>query len=222
MGQADTERRGYAVGIQDFDRIRESGAVYVDKTEYVWKMATTKAVNFFLSRPRHFGKSLLVDTLRCYFEGRKDMYDGYHFKQFIEAVRRWYVGIPYSITDKNQNGRSSECHQACLNGRVVTDEDEVNEQLYQSLIYAALMGYGADVTAEVQTSDGRMDIVLKLPNAIYIIELKYGKTAEEAVGQILSKDYAVRFAAERRPVWAVGLNISQDRRTIDDYRVVKV
>ena len=120
-------------------------------------------------------------------------------EQFIEAVRRWYAGIPYSITDKNQN-----------------------EQLYQSLIYAVLMGYGADVSAEEQTSDGRMDIVLKLSDAIYIFELKYGKTAEEAVEQILKKDYAVRFTADARPVWAIGLNISQDRRTIDDYKMVQV
>jgi hypothetical protein len=120
-------------------------------------------------------------------------------EQFIEAVRRWYAGIPYSITDKNQN-----------------------EQLYQSLIYAALMGFGADVSAEDQTSDGRMDIALKLPDAIYIIELKYGKTADKATDQILTKDYAVRFASDPRPVWAVGLNISQDRRTIDSYKVVKV
>ena len=118
---------------------------------------------------------------------------------FIEAVRRWYAGIPYSITDKNQN-----------------------EQLYQSLIYAALMGAGADVSAEDQTSDGRMDMVLKVSDAIYIFELKYGKTAEEAVSQILRKGYATRFTADPRPVWAVGLNISQDRRTIDDYRIVRV
>ena len=119
--------------------------------------------------------------------------------QFIECVRRWYAGIPYSITDKNQN-----------------------EQLYQSLIYAALMGCGADVSAEDQTSDGRMDIVLKVPYAIYIIELKYGKTAEKATDQIITKDYAVRFTADQRPVWAVGLNISEDRRTIDQWKVVKV
>ena len=118
---------------------------------------------------------------------------------FIEDVRRWYAGIPYSITDKNQN-----------------------EQLYQSLIYAALMGFGADVSAEDQTSDGRMDIALKLSDVIYIIELKYGKTADEAADQVLRKDYAVRFAADPRPVVAVGLNISQDRRTIDSYKVVKV
>jgi len=150
------------------------------------------------------------------------LYKEIGFEQFIEIVRRWYAGIPYSITDRNQNGRSSECHQACLNGRVVTDEDEVNEQLYQSLIYAALMAFGADVSAEDQTSDGRMDIALKVADAIYILELKYDKTAEEATDQIIAKDYAVRFAADTRPVYAVGLNISEDRRTIDSYKIVKV
>jgi predicted type IV restriction endonuclease len=104
----------------------------------------------------------------------------------------------------------------------VTDEDEVNEQLYQSLIYAALMAFGADVSAEDQTSDGRMDIALKVADAIYILELKYDKTAEEATDQIIAKDYAVRFAADQRPVYAVGLNISKDRRTIDSYKIVKV
>lgn len=121
------------------------------------------------------------------------------FEEFVETIRRWYAGIPYSITDKNQN-----------------------EQLYQSLIYAALMGFGADVEAESQTADGRMDIALKLPHGIYIIELKYGKSADEATDQIIKKDYAVRFAADARPVWAVGMNISQDRRTIDSYRIVQV
>ena len=48
------------------------------------------------------------------------------------------------------------------------------------------------------------------------------KTADEAVGQVVTKDYAVRFAADTRPVWAVGLNISKDRRTIEDYRIVQV
>ena len=121
------------------------------------------------------------------------------FEEFVETVRRWYAGIPYSITDKNQN-----------------------EQLYQSLIYAALMAFGADVQAEDQTADGRMDIALKLPHGIYIVELKYGKTADEATEQIIKKDYAVRFAADERPVWAAGLNISEDRRTIDEYKIVQV
>ena len=118
--------------------------------------------------------------------------------EFIECLRLWYAGIPYSITDRNQN-----------------------EQLYQSLIYAALLGFGADVQAEDMTSDGRMDIALKMQDAIYIIELKYGKTAEEAADQVLTKDYAVRFVHDPRPVFAVGMNISHDRRTIDLYRICK-
>ena len=119
--------------------------------------------------------------------------------QFIGRVRTWYAGIPYSITDRNQN-----------------------EQLYQSLIYAALMGFGADVSAEEQTSDGRMDIVLRLPDTVYIIELKYDKTAQEAVEQILSKGYAVRYAHDPRPIVAVGLGISHDRRTIDTWQTAEV
>ena len=78
--------RGYAVGVQLFDRIRETEAVYVDKTEYVWKMVSTKAVNFFLSRPRRFGKSLLVDTLRCYFEGRKELFEGLYI---FDKEKEW-------------------------------------------------------------------------------------------------------------------------------------
>ena len=119
------------------------------------------------------------------------------FEQFLEAVRKWYAGIPYSITDKNQN-----------------------EQFYQSLFYSLMAGIGADVHAEEQTSDGRMDIALKMQDAIYILEFKYDKTADEATDQILMKDYTVRFAADSRPVYAVGLNISHDRRTIENYQVV--
>ncbi|MBR1933846.1 MAG: PD-(D/E)XK nuclease domain-containing protein, partial [Prevotella sp.] len=121
------------------------------------------------------------------------------FEQFLEAVRKWYAGIPYSITSKNQN-----------------------EQFYQSLFYSLMVGVGADVHAEEQTSDGRMDISLKMQDAIYIFEFKYDKTAEEAMEQISRKDYAVRFAADPRPVYAVGLNIDSQKRTISSYDITKL
>jgi hypothetical protein len=85
-----------------------------------------------------------------------------------------------------------------------------------------MAGIGADVEAEGQTSDGRFDIALKLSDAIYILEFKFGRSAEEATDQIIKKDYAARFAQDQRPVWAVGLNISKDRRTIENYIVVNV
>ncbi len=56
----------YPIGIQSFDRIREDGFVYVDKTDMIYDLVNDGSV-YFLSRPRRFGKSLLVSTLACYF-----------------------------------------------------------------------------------------------------------------------------------------------------------
>ncbi len=76
MAVSDIPKRSYAVGVQDFTWIRERRAPYIDKTGYVYKLVSSNAINFFLSRPRRFGKSLLVDVLRCYFEGRKELFEG--------------------------------------------------------------------------------------------------------------------------------------------------
>ena len=65
----------YPIGIQDFASIIRDGYVYVDKTALIYRMATEGKV-YFLSRPRRFGKSLLVSTLKYYFQGRKDLFQG--------------------------------------------------------------------------------------------------------------------------------------------------
>jgi hypothetical protein len=65
----------YPVGIQDFDKIRSQGYVYVDKTKYVWQVAE-RGGYYFLSRPRRFGKSLFVNTLDYLFKGRKELFEG--------------------------------------------------------------------------------------------------------------------------------------------------
>lgn len=66
----------YPLGIQTFERIRREDKLYIDKTEYVYRMAHTSGAYFFLGRPRRFGKSLLVSTFQSYFEGRKDLFNG--------------------------------------------------------------------------------------------------------------------------------------------------
>ncbi len=68
--------RLYPIGIQTFQEIRELDNLYIDKTEYVYRMTHTSGKYFFLSRPRRFGKSLLVSTFQSYFEGRKDLFKG--------------------------------------------------------------------------------------------------------------------------------------------------
>ena len=68
-------QRLYPIGIQTFSEIREKNYLYIDKTEYVYRM-THFAKYVFLSRPRRFGKSLLTSTLHSYFSGRKDLFQG--------------------------------------------------------------------------------------------------------------------------------------------------
>ena len=67
--------RRYPIGIQNFEQLRNRNCVYVDKTELVYRLANTDSV-YFLSRPRRFGKSLLVSTLEAYFQGKKDLFKG--------------------------------------------------------------------------------------------------------------------------------------------------
>ena len=66
----------YPIGMQTFSEIREEDFFYVDKTEYIYRMTHTSGKYFFLSRPRRFGKSLLVSTMQSYFEGKKELFKG--------------------------------------------------------------------------------------------------------------------------------------------------
>ena len=70
------ERQGrlYPIGIQTFEKIRVGNYMYIDKTEYVYRMVHSASNYIFLSRPRRFGKSLLTSTLEAYFEGRKELF----------------------------------------------------------------------------------------------------------------------------------------------------
>ncbi len=69
-------RKLYPIGIQTFEHIIQQNRLYVDKTEYVYRMTHGDSKYCFLGRPRRFGKSLLVSTLQSYFEGRKDLFKG--------------------------------------------------------------------------------------------------------------------------------------------------
>ena len=65
----------YPIGIQDFESIISNGYVYVDKTALIYRLVTEGKI-YFLSRPRRFGKSLLVSTLEAYFKGKKELFKG--------------------------------------------------------------------------------------------------------------------------------------------------
>lgn len=70
------QRQLYPIGIQTFSEIRGKGYLYIDKTEYVYRVTHADSKYVFLSRPRRFGKSLLASTLHAYFEGRRELFEG--------------------------------------------------------------------------------------------------------------------------------------------------
>ena len=76
-------KRKYPVGIQSFESLRQGGYIYIDKTQFIYKMIT-EGKPYFLSRPRRFGKSLLVSTLAAVFEGRRDLFEAFTTEQGIE------------------------------------------------------------------------------------------------------------------------------------------
>lgn len=76
-------KRKYPAGIQDFGSLRQDGYVYVDKTEIIYKMIT-EGKPYFLSRPRRFGKSLLISTIAAIFEGRRELFEAFTTEDGIE------------------------------------------------------------------------------------------------------------------------------------------
>lgn len=92
----DSILRKLPIGIQTFEKIREGDYLYVDKTAYVWKMVSTETP-YFLSRPRRFGKSLLLSTFEAYFEGKKDLFEGLA----IESMEKEWKKFPVLHLDLN-------------------------------------------------------------------------------------------------------------------------
>ena len=94
----------YPIGIQSFERIRKEGYVYVDKTDLIYQLVTSGSI-YFLSRPRRFGKSLLVSTLEHYFLGHKELFKGLAIEQLEQDWLEYPVfHIDFNGDDFTQEG----------------------------------------------------------------------------------------------------------------------
>ena len=94
-------QRKLPIGIQDFASIRTEGYLYVDKTEYVYKLAH-EGKPYFLSRPRRFGKSLFLSTLRAYWEGRRELFEGLAVEKLEEGNPDAWQEYPVFYFDFNR------------------------------------------------------------------------------------------------------------------------
>ena len=153
------------VGIQTFEKIIDNDMLYIDKTEYIWKMIHLSNY-IFLSRPRRFGKSLLVSTIQSYFEGRKDLFKGL----FIETVEKEWTQYPVlrfdMSTAKHCNKEELELELSskltgyeAIYGKGAPDQIKPNQRL-QGLIERAHAMTGKQVVILIDEYDAPLlDVV---------------------------------------------------------------
>ena len=116
----ETNDRILPVGIQSFEKIRKDGYLYVDKTDIIWQLANRNKTYNSLSRPRRFGKSILVDTLEAYFLGKKELFEGL---KIMKLETEW-VKRPVIRLDMSQAGAEPESIQSYLDDIFNTLETE--------------------------------------------------------------------------------------------------
>ena len=142
----------YPIGIQDFAMLRGNDFVYVDKTDMMFDMTKNDGV-YFLSRPRRFGKSLLVSTIKYYFEGRRDLFKGLK----IEGLeKKWETYPVFEIDFNGSNYTEADALEQTLNGYLIKWEQQYG-------VKPATDQFGrrfADVLHQAHVQTGKTCVVL--------------------------------------------------------------
>lgn len=110
----------YPIGIQDFEDLRRNGYAYVDKTNFVYKLAD-EGKYYFLSRPRRFGKSLFLSTLEAYFQGKKKLFEGLAIYDFETEWKKYPI---FHIDLNTANFREKDSLYTVLNDYLTTWESK--------------------------------------------------------------------------------------------------
>ena len=165
----ETNDRRLPVGIQSFDVIRKEGYLYVDKTDIIWQLANRNKKYNYLSRPRRFGKSVLVDTLEAYFMGKKELFEGLKIMQLeTEWVKR-----PVIRLDMSRAGAEPETLRSYLNNifreyegeySLVPDPADSLADRFNAIIVGAYKQTGQQVAILIDEYDSPLQHSWKTPH----------------------------------------------------------
>lgn len=142
----------YPIGMQSFDQIREDGFVYVDKTDLVYDLVQNGKI-YFLSRPRRFGKSLLISTLACYFRGRKELFDGLAISKL---EKDWYEYPVFRVDFNGGNYTQPEELERKIEGIILRWEREYGKDETEKTVAERFAG----VLRRASEHTGRRAVVL--------------------------------------------------------------
>lgn len=168
MNRAYVNRRKLPTGIQSFVKIREENYLYVDKTDIVWQLVNSGNQYNYLSRPRRFGKSILVDTLQAYLEGRRELFEGLKIMQLEEDWKSY----PVVRLDMSRGGASAVTLRSYLNQRFKEYEEYYDIQpdstaqladRFHGIVIAAYKRTGLKVAILIDEYDSPLQHSWKTP-----------------------------------------------------------
>ena len=176
----------FQTGYLTIDTFRQRGA----SRRYTLRLPNLEVENSFLKDIVGAYTGQERSRASNYAAAAEDALYDHDVPKFLKALKSFFSDIPYDLTDRQ------------------------NEQMWQTITYVVLRSIGVNVNGEVKTHDGRIDMVVDLPEDIYIIEFKLDRPAAEAMEQIRSKDYAGKYALSGKRLTLVGISFSSEKRTI--------
>lgn len=213
--------RKYPIGIQSFENIRKEGYLYVDKTALVYQLVQTGKY-YFLSRPRRFGKSLLLSTLQAYYEGKKELFEGLAMASLekdwktypvlhLDLNARRYEDVHSLVAILNQHLESWEA--------VYGDEkkDRAPEERFAYLIEKICRKTGRKVVVLIDEYDKPM------LRAIHNKELQsnYRNILKAFYGVLKSKDAYLQFALLTGVTKFSKVSVFSDLNNIEDITLIR-
>ena len=192
--EAQATLRNLPIGIQNFEKLRDGNYLYVDKTQLIYRLVNSGCY-YFLSRPRRFGKSLLMSTIHSYFSGRKDLFEGLA----IEKLEKEWVEHPVLHLDLNT--QKYDCKKALndvLEEFVVGQESIYGRnpaekglgRRFQGIIGRAYEKTGCKVVILVDEYDKPMLQAIGNPE----LQDAYRATLKGFYGALKSMDGCIKFA----------------------------
>ena len=150
------KKRLLPISVQSFEVLRNANCVYVDKTEYVYRLVHDVA-QFFLSRPRRFGKSLLLSTLKAYWEGKKELFSGLAIEKLeADNADAWQ---PYPVLYIDFNGKNYQNDNA-LEDVLKSHRTAWEEQYDINRVQDSLEERFKDLLKKISTKTGKRCVIL--------------------------------------------------------------
>ncbi|HNI98092.1 MAG TPA: AAA family ATPase [Leptospiraceae bacterium] len=213
------------IGIQTFSKIIEGDFLYIDKTEIIYNLISDAAGAYFLSRPRRFGKSLLISTLEEIFLGNRELFKGLWI---YDSDWRWHKYPVIRLDFSKQMAGTAEKLEVFLkeqmdyiasaHGFSLTKSETYSrfEELItvQTVFYLIFSLIGMKIKTEVKTNIGRIDAVID-DNHTYIFEFKLNGTKAQALQQIKDRKYHEKYTNKGKSVYLIGVEFQN--RNIGEY-----